>query len=98
VLFVVLVYALFLLRLKKSIDPAQVLYLRFCRKLARTGLARAPHEGSHAFAKRVTHQRADLATSVSEITGIYEDLRYGRAAPDRKKFILLKRRIAVFRV
>jgi transglutaminase-like putative cysteine protease len=98
VLFVVPVYALFLLRLKKSIDPALALYLRFCRKLARTGLTRAPHEGSHAFAERVTRQRADLATSISEITDLYQDLRYGRAPPDRKKFVSLKRRIAVFRV
>ncbi|BAV35083.1 transglutaminase [Sulfuricaulis limicola] len=98
VLLVMLIYALLLWRPKKSTDPAQVAYLRFCRKLARAGLTRAPHEGSHAFAARAARQRADLAMSISEITGLYEDLRYGRATSDRKKSVSLKKRVANFRV
>jgi transglutaminase-like putative cysteine protease len=98
VLLITLVYALLLLRPKKSTDPAQAAYLRFCRKLARAGLARAPHEGARAFAGRAARKRTDLADSISEITNLYEDLRYGRATTDRKKFISLKRRIAAFRV
>jgi transglutaminase-like putative cysteine protease len=93
-----LVYALILLRQKKSTGPALALYLRFCRKLARAGMVRAPHEGAHAFAERAARKRSDLASSISEITGLYEDLRYGRAVPDRKKFTSLKKRIAAFRV
>ncbi|HSD96413.1 MAG TPA: DUF3488 and transglutaminase-like domain-containing protein [Sulfuricaulis sp.] len=97
-LLVMLVYAFFLLRPKKSVDPALALYLRFCRRLAPDGLVRAPHEGAHAFAERAARKRSDLASSISEITGLYEDLRYGRAAADHNKFTLLKKRIAAFRV
>jgi hypothetical protein len=96
-LLVTLVYAFLLLRPKKSVDPALALYLRFCRRLARAGMVRAPHEGAHAFADRAARQRADLADSISEITVLYEDLRYGLAISDRKKFISLKKRVAAFR-
>jgi hypothetical protein len=98
VLLITLVYALLLWRPKKSTDPAQAAYLRFCRKLVRAGLTRAPYEGAHAFAERVTRQRTDLATSISEITRLYEDLRYGYVVSDRKKFAALKKRVAAFRV
>ncbi|MBI3570865.1 MAG: DUF3488 domain-containing transglutaminase family protein [Gammaproteobacteria bacterium] len=98
VLLVTLVYALFLLRQKKSVDPALTLYLHFCRKLVRAGLVRAPHEGAHAFADRAARKRTDLAASILEITGLYEDLRYGRVASDHKKFTSLKKNIAAFHV
>jgi transglutaminase-like putative cysteine protease len=98
VLLITLLYALLLWRPKKSTDPAQAAYLRFCRKLARAGLTRAPYEGAHAFAERVTRQRAGLATSISEITRLYEDLRYGYVVSDRKKIAALKKRVAAFRV
>ncbi|GAB4512347.1 MAG: protein-glutamine gamma-glutamyltransferase TgpA [Sulfuricaulis sp.] len=97
VLLITLLYALLLLRSKKYTDPALALYLRFCRKLARAGLKRAPHEGAHAFAGRAARKRTDLADSISEITNLYEELRYGRTMSDRKKFISLKKRIAAFR-
>lgn len=97
VLFITLAYALFLWRLKKSTDPALALYLRFCRKLARAGLVRAPHEGAHAFADRAARKRADLAAPIAEITVLYEDLRYGHAPTDGKKFTSLKKNIAAFR-
>ncbi|MEW6330031.1 MAG: DUF3488 and transglutaminase-like domain-containing protein, partial [Pseudomonadota bacterium] len=72
VLLITLLYALWLWRPGKSADPAQAAYLRFCRKLARAGLKRAPHEGAHDFAARVARRRADLAQPVSEITRLYE--------------------------
>ncbi len=97
VLLVMLLYALWLWHPKKTADPALTLYLRFCRKLARAGLVRAPHEGAHAFANRAARKRADLAASIAEITALYEDLRYGCAASDHKKFTSLKKRIATFR-
>jgi hypothetical protein len=97
VLLITLVYALLLWRPGKSADPAQAAYLRFCRKLARAGLKRAPHEGAHAFADRVARRRVDLAEPIVEITNLYEDLRYGRATTDHKKFASLKKRVAAFR-
>jgi transglutaminase-like putative cysteine protease len=97
VLLITLWYALWLWRPKASTDPAQLAYLRFCRKLARAGLVRAPHEGSHAFAERVARQRAELSEPVAEITQLYEDLRYGRAPVGREKIRSLKKRVATFR-
>ena len=97
VLLVTLVYAFLLLRPKKTADPALALYLRFCRRLARAGMVRAPHEGAHVFADRAARKRPDLALSLSEITGLYEELRYGPATPDREKFTKLKKKIAAFR-
>ncbi|MCR4300035.1 MAG: DUF3488 and transglutaminase-like domain-containing protein [Sulfuricaulis sp.] len=96
-LLVLLVYALPFWRLKKTHDPSHAAYLRFCRKLARAGLARAPYEGAHAFGERAARKRADLAASISEITGLYEDLRYGPMVPDQVKFTTLKKRVATFR-
>ncbi len=98
VLLITLLYALLLWSPKKSTDPAQAAYLRFCHKLARAGIKRAPHEGARVFAGRAARKRADLADSISEITNLYEDLRYGRATSDRKKFTSLKKRVAAFRV
>lgn len=97
VLAILLLYALFLWRPKQSTDPAQAAYMRFCRKLARAGLARAPYEGPQDFAERAARQRADLAASISDITALYENLRYGRAPTDRKKIASLKKRVASFR-
>lgn len=97
VLLVLLVYALPLWRSKKTLDPPHVAYLRFCRKLERAGLARAPYEGAHAFGERAARKRVDLAASISEITGLYEDLRYGPKGPDPRKFRMMKKRIAAFR-
>ncbi len=98
VLLVISIYVLFLSRPKKSADPALALYLRFCRKLARAGLTRAAHEGAHAFAERAARKRVDLAASITEITALYEALRYGRVAADGKKFTSLKKSIAAFHV
>ena len=99
VLLVTLIYALFLLRTRKPADPALAQYLRFCRKLARAGLVRAPYEGAHAFASRAARKRADLASSISEITDLYEELRYGPAVKkDGKKYTSLKKCIMAFRV
>ena len=96
-LLVILVYAFFLWRPKKSADPALALYLRFCRKLARAGLVRAPYEGAHAFADRAARKRTDLEGSISEITGLYEELRYGPGVTNQKKLTMLKTKIAAFR-
>ena len=60
-------------------------------------LARAPYEGVHALADRAAQKRTDLAASILEITGFYEDLRYSLATSDRKKFTSPKKRIVAFR-
>jgi hypothetical protein len=59
-------------------DPVQASYLRFCRRLARRGLARAPEEGPWDFSRRVVAARPDLGPAVRAITALYIGLRYAR--------------------
>jgi len=58
-------------------DRVQDAYLRYCRKLARIGLARAPQEGPLDYARRCVRRRPDLRAAVEAITGRYVSLRYG---------------------
>jgi transglutaminase-like putative cysteine protease len=61
-------------------DPVKLAYLKFCGKLGRKGLPRAPAEGPSAYAARLSRLRPDLALSVSAITRLYVTLRYGARA------------------
>ena len=81
-----LVLGVVLLRLllqgRGQTEPVLRLYARYCRRLERIGLSRAPHEGPAAFALRAAKVRPDLALAISEISGLYIGLRYGRADND----------------
>ncbi len=77
-------------------DPVQRQYLRFCRKLARVGLVRAPHEGALDFAHRCLTKRADLKPAIENITAKYLRLRYDRAA-NEDEWRTFRREIAAFR-
>lgn len=55
-------------------------YQRLCRKLARTGLPRAPHQGPLAYAQAVVRLRPDLATNVRPLLQEYAELRFGPAS------------------
>ena len=58
-------------------DPAQLAWLRFCAKLARTGITRRPSEGPLDFLARVRASSPQLAEQAARITHRYVDLRYG---------------------
>jgi transglutaminase-like putative cysteine protease len=58
-------------------DALERLYQRFCRRLARTGLARRPSEGPLDFARRVEAVRPDLALPVRGFVELYTAMRYG---------------------
>lgn len=77
-------------------DPVLAAYLRFCRKLARAGLVRAPHEGPLHFARRAAAARADLAPAIGEITRLYLKLRYGDGGLSGERQVL-RRAVAAFR-
>lgn len=77
-------------------DPVHAAYLCFCRKLARAGLARAPHEGPLDFARRASGARADLAPAIGDITRLYLKLRYGPGELSGERQVL-RRAIAAFR-
>jgi transglutaminase-like putative cysteine protease len=52
-------------------------YELLCRKLARTGLARAPHQGPLAYAQAISRYRPDLTARVRPLLEQYAELRYG---------------------
>jgi transglutaminase-like putative cysteine protease len=60
----------------QNTDEVQRLYLKFCKKLARSGIERAPHEGAQDFADRASKQKKQLATVIQNITTQYIVLRY----------------------
>ncbi|UCH52868.1 MAG: DUF3488 domain-containing transglutaminase family protein [Pseudomonadota bacterium] len=70
-------YAWWLLKTGGSRDPIQALYARYCHKLARIGLVRAPQEGPLAYAARCRTRRPALAPAIDQITDLYVSLRYG---------------------
>lgn len=78
----VLLYALIQLRRRPRPRPRDILrghYEKYCRKLARAGVVRAPAEGPVALAERACAARPDLAPAIEAITRRYVALRYGRA-------------------
>jgi len=55
-------------------------YLRLCRKLARVGPARLPHQGPLAYCESVLAVRPDLRATLEALSQRYAQLRYGPAA------------------
>jgi transglutaminase-like putative cysteine protease len=90
------VVALTMLRRGRPGDPAQAEWQRFCRKLARRGLARRPSEGPLAYAKRVATALPAHAADVASIRDLYVELRYG-PAPGRAPLDALRARVRAFR-
>jgi transglutaminase-like putative cysteine protease len=80
-LVLALIAARLLRQQRRAQDPVLMAYQRFCRKLARQGLSRAPAEGATAFARRARAARPDLAAAVQHITDLYQRLRYAPTAP-----------------
>lgn len=87
-----------LLRRPAGADPARLLYQRFCAKLARRGITRAPAEGPADFARRASALRPDAAAQIGLITGLYIRLRYGLADVSRARLLdSLHRHVRKFR-
>jgi transglutaminase-like putative cysteine protease len=77
-------------------EASLVAWDRFCRKLAASGLARAPHEGPVDYLARVKAARPELAAEVEEITRRYVEARYGAGA-SRDELRALARMVREFR-
>ncbi len=81
----------------RSLDETQRLYLKFCRKLEKGGLARSPHEGPQDFAERAARLLPAQAAAIADITARYVALRYRHDAPaDARQ--TLRRAIAAFKL
>ena len=91
VVVMLLAYALPGLRRGQVRDPIRRAYLRFCRKLARAGVARAPSEGAAAFATRSAALLPHSATNIHHISNLYIRLRYGDLVGDevQRELIML---------
>jgi transglutaminase-like putative cysteine protease len=95
-LIVALLAALLLHRVHaKRMDPVLAAYARFCNRLARRGLLRAPSEGPYAYMRRASEARPKLAPSIQRITNLYVELRYGNAGAAERE--LLQRAVRQFR-
>jgi len=78
-------------------DEAVRLYRKFCRKLARTGVIRAAHEGPQDFAARASLARPRQSPAITNITGLYIALRYG-AEPDPEMLKALRHAVGAFKL
>jgi len=76
-------------------DPVKIAYQKFCDKLRRRGLARAPTEGPVDYASRVERQRPELAPAVGAVTRLYVAMRYG-AESGAAALLELQRRVRQF--
>jgi transglutaminase-like putative cysteine protease len=90
------IVAFSMLRRTPATDPAQAQWQRFCRKLARRGVARRPAEGPLAYAARAAAAYPARAGDVASIRDLYLDLRYG-PHPQRERLDALRRRVRAFR-
>ncbi len=65
----------------RNTDAVQQQYLKYCRKLARVGIARAAHEGAQDFAARAIQLKPQYADAIRNITARYLALRYYLSQP-----------------
>jgi len=96
---VIAAFALYMLRhlIKRSHDKIQDAWLKLCRKLAKSGLPRAAHEGAQDYAERVAAARPDLADDINDLAARYSALRYGGEQDEQARQAFLKR-AATFKV
>lgn len=73
-------------------DPAVRAYEQLCRRLARCGMQRAPHEGPNDYLTRVAAARPEIAREIEEMRALYVALRYAPMPLDtqlsRLKFLI----------
>jgi protein-glutamine gamma-glutamyltransferase len=73
------ILSLFLLyRRPKPIDPVLVVYNRFLKKIAKTGLNKGTGEGARDFAERIKPYLPEQVEQIDDITKAFIELRYGR--------------------
>ncbi|MET3132185.1 transglutaminase-like putative cysteine protease [Oxalobacteraceae bacterium GrIS 1.11] len=80
------------LRLRRRGDPLDALYLEFCRRMARRGCARAPHEGPRTYAGRLNTvpATAEQRAAMLGFLAIYGAMKYGVVDPGQRHAALRK--------
>ncbi len=94
--FCLLVLSWFVLKKRPlPIDKELALYLKFCRKLSRSGITKEASETASQFSKRLQQKYPDSADKVRLITDLYNQVRYLKN-PDQHKITQLKKEIRAF--
>ncbi|SDZ90166.1 transglutaminase TgpA family protein [Microbulbifer marinus] len=75
----------------RRLPPASRLYQKFCRRMARAGIARRPGEAPRDFARRVGIEMPALAPMVERITAAFERAAYGEDPAAEKQLRRLLR-------
>ena len=82
---------------RKRRDPVVMAYDRFCAKLAKAGISRAPYEGPMDLYTRVAREKPQVAGAAQNVLQAYINLRY--AAPEttaaRTSFLTQVRRFRI---
>jgi len=98
---VIAVFALFMLRhlYTRRPDKVHAAWLKLCRKLAKSGLPRAAHEGALDYAARVAAARPELTGTILDLAARYTALRYGTRNDEhaQREFIRLIEKFPSFR-
>lgn len=96
--FITAILAWIILRKKqRKIEKEQMLYLLFCKKMAKAGVEKQAGETVQSFCLRIQKQCPELAEQVLKITKIYTRLRYEKNAME-DDMLLLKTEIAALKV
>jgi len=82
---------------RRPTDAALALYLKFCKKLSRSGITRAAHEGPQDFAARATAAHPQSADAINNITAHYLAMRYENK-PGADGLRGLSREVAAFKL
>ncbi len=71
-------------------DPLVAAWLRFCARLARRGVMRAPHEAPLAFGERAARALPQLAEDLRRLSRDYSDQRYAREVDEQARRALIR--------
>ena len=77
-------------------DPVLRAYAKFCARVARIGIQRAPSEGPWDFSRRIIASRPELAREVNRITELFILLRYGCPTDSVHRIARLQRLVQRF--
>jgi transglutaminase-like putative cysteine protease len=61
---------------RRELHPLDRIYRRYCDRLAKQGVLREAGEGPQAFARRIAHEKPELAAEAEEFSRLYMALRY----------------------
>jgi len=90
----VALFAVFMLRhlfIRIRTDKVHAAWLKLCRRLARTGLPRASHEGALDYAARIGIVRPELAEPMHDLAVRYSALRYGKTQGEQAQRDFMQR-------